>query len=468
MRYAFGLVVWASFAMAVKGPGQLKREKAEAAHAALLKRYDAAFGPLSTANVVARWAAERRRMNATVFSSMNATVFSSKNACGEPTFGNLCCDGKHKYDGAALKIDGTTWNGSWTLSEKRNASWRDYSIKHGSWDAAEAHFRAGEGAASFSRRPGLRWVWTPATPECALKPMESRKDVCSVLESRRVRRILFVGDSLCNEWACAFLATVGDEAMSAAVCDGISLGHLGVPLRSPKSEAASACFGKVRVGFVRMDRVDADRLVRVCADFGVDTLILLPFNHYVKVTCATPQGCLDRFRSDLHKVGEWLRRVGRWETYVGLGHLGHPDCPQFTGTQPISWSDFEAKYASSGYWAARSKHEEVRDWFWHIRSAQNCIVRRVFAETAHLVDTAAVANLRPDEHLDRRWTGKEINDCLHYFVPGIPDTWADLLLTKIANGHCDVHHETAPELAENADKATLNKSRDSDPCGVAP
>ena len=50
-----------------------------------------------------------------------------------------------------------------------------------------------------------------------------------------------------------------------------------------------------------------------------------------------------------------------------------------------------------------------------------------------ILDITSISKLRDEGHISRysiRGT-TDVNDCLHWCLPGIPDTWNDLLIAQI-------------------------------------
>ena len=89
-----------------------------------------------------------------------------------------------------------------------------------------------------------------------------------------------------------------------------------------------------------------------------------------------------------------------------------------------SAAEFRARFGRS-FWSAYQGIEKD-EYAWNEFDAMRCRSRRLFgALDAGVLDTDAVARLRPDAHPGA--------DCLHLLQgPGPPDVWADLLLGHIS------------------------------------
>ncbi|GLU12594.1 hypothetical protein SLE2022_292590 [Rubroshorea leprosula] len=46
-----------------------------------------------------------------------------------------------------------------------------------------------------------------------------------------------------------------------------------------------------------------------------------------------------------------------------------------------------------------------------------------------ILDIMAIFNMRDEAHIS--YYGKKANDCLHWCLPGVPDTWNELLSAEL-------------------------------------
>ena len=98
----------------------------------------------------------------------------------------------------------------------------------------------------------------------------------------------------------------------------------------------------------------------------------------------------------------------------------------------------------AAFWQ-RYKGKEKSEYTWSLFDHSRCVGRAWFGELGALVvDTNAAARLRPDEHPGLRNKGVKGPDCLHFDVPGIADTFTDLLFSVLRSA--DSYRQRAAEL----------------------
>ncbi|GJP85488.1 hypothetical protein CLOP_g15581 [Closterium sp. NIES-67] len=72
------------------------------------------------------------------------------------------------------------------------------------------------------------------------------------------------------------------------------------------------------------------------------------------------------------------------------------------------------------------------EWATDAREARNAQIEVMQqAKEFKVLDVTALSAFRPDGHLQNHCESKKAVDCLHWCIPGIPDTWSDIIYSYV-------------------------------------
>ena len=305
--------------------------------------------------------------------------------------------------------EGWSRNGSWAVEGRTDVRLKHVAEEYAKMQNKDRTTLMGR-LAKMDNGKILTWKSAAAAGGCSLPTNTTAANACDILLRMRRSVITIVGDSLASQFYFALRALLGaytHESMSSGfscrVCGGrLKLAHVSTwtypELTEPKKGAKFHAVTQV----------------------GSDLVVIMMLAHY--------------HDSKAHKI-ELLRfaeQFAPWRDLVDLvyttGTTGHPHCEQFT--QPLNSSaEYTARFGEA-YW----KHfngKEKTGYSWDKFEEMRCFGRSIYgALGAGILDTNALSRLRPDAHPGHRKGRTE--DCLHLFAgPGVPDLWADMLVSYI-------------------------------------
>eukprot|EP00899_Mesostigma_viride_P003465 jgi/Mesvir1/13119/Mv06095-RA.1 len=125
----------------------------------------------------------------------------------------------------------------------------------------------------------------------------------------------------------------------------------------------------------------------------------------------------DAFEEGLATTFRYLQEGYGGQVYYRLTSRGHPRCKDAAKSPIASYSDYLVS------------HPDDNPWYeWARVPSINAIERRLMAKFGiPILDVVAMTEMRPDTHM----MGAK-NDCLHYDLPSVVDSWNWLLFNAIA------------------------------------
>lgn len=279
---------------------------------------------------------------------------------------------------------------------------------------------------------------------------------CSLLKERSV---LFVGDSVTFQLFLSFALLLNASFPARAY------GH-----RSEFVVAATACDGLLHLNWHRndmlMSHVEASRLLGRKIRYGElayapfmrkaveSDIVVLGGGHHFDGADGTPLYSLANdtrswkelcIHSALSKLIVLRAMRGLMPASVVLTSTTRAivRCTQFD--KPISPSSLGSTVIAERNTSTTNRVEDASEWRyarqWAVWAASVPTIRKIARiNNVSFLDIDAIAATRPDMHLGhyKRWEGYPSAllaaadaDCVHYCLPGVPDTWSRLLFNLL-------------------------------------
>ncbi|CAE8635651.1 unnamed protein product [Polarella glacialis] len=315
--------------------------------------------------------------------------------------------------------------GSWVrlADVARNTTPLTYKLQEQAGDA-DREFRA---TARQPYRENVMWEWVPKLKQCPLSRM-TRATFCREMSRLQLSSLIMVGDSISlmafqSLWR---LLDLPGEPLEPGTPDNLRHARGSVPCPGTPNNPGTQ---EVRLLYVRNDHLTEMKVTRgpLCQDICFDwasswkaetgsTLLLVNMGAHQNTTAwfATD---FDKFHRFILEAAVSPKMGGRkdriiWRTTVP----GHGTCWLASGPSPDETQVRVSKM----------------DYGWHLFSEYNAIVAKAFAQRAvrdkfvsvSVVNTYPMTLVRPDGHRG--------HDCLHYYLPGIPDWWNHLLASELS------------------------------------
>lgn len=255
------------------------------------------------------------------------------------------------------------------------------------------------------------WKWKPAHRSCeGLIDRLEQAELCRVplaQRSNRVLRILFVGDSMSFQMYSS-LALLSSDAIHISEAD---------QRHRTGSTSVSLCDQKIVLTYVRNDYLTVDAC-KYCLNFWqfVPNHDVIVFNRGAHVLDnESTHRQMVNFSTILASSAQKQRLI--WRTTA----VGHPDCENQTEPTVL-----ETRTSVST--------PSTQEYKWAAIKEQNDVMLNILANHSlryEVLDAYTMSIDRRDRHHGKRADGKV--DCLHYCLPGVPDTWSRALIMSLSN-----------------------------------
>ena len=254
---------------------------------------------------------------------------------------------------------------------------------------------------------------------------------CNVMRRRGVRRISFYGDSMTRTMVHSLWSLLGFKEFGSLCPGEIEAGCS----RTVQCGGANSSVEvhQVREGDTGTVRSNMTNLAREIA--RADIMVLNFGAHYVPLAYEN-ESFTAPFREYVEDMGalaaivsnELQAQGSRKQIVFRSSPQGHPLCDRLKGFIPSTAATMAASVR------AWEKCEDCRGRHgWTLFPAYDRIARDMLEPVGvHFLDVSTLSNQRPDAHTAvRHGKGRLPPDCLHFSLPGVPDTWNALLLSAL-------------------------------------
>ena len=363
-----------------------------------------------------------------------------------------------EHSGANCVLDGLHVHGSWVHQDAIDPL-LDYRLRDGEWPMAKgltsqlcAHGSVAHGS--------HKWAWAPNHPSCRSLnplPLPTADRFCRILKGRTLR---FVGDSLSANFEMSmrslvegkFNRTTAQVAAASHICPN---GKKKVPLNIVRRDGA----GKAILNGFKS---------RYITDNPGSIVVIGEGAHY-RGSAACYEDVVAEWVEEFRTVRTQATYIF-WSTTPGFSFFNHTKHEKNGGEghKDISKAPTLCKGSTTEdvreplpFFPPQPPHRNVDcyrppdqniplqvpapqsyNFNWHTIPSYNKAARRAFKDipNVHFLDLAPLSVLRPDSHPYSFTEGQEAAkilrgageaDCLHWCLPGVPDTWSALLLELI-------------------------------------
>ncbi|XP_065860111.1 protein trichome birefringence-like 43 [Euphorbia lathyris] len=300
------------------------------------------------------------------------------------------------------------------------------------YNASHCHFILQEFDCQRNGRPDkayLGYRWKPAA--CRLPRFNGRR----FLLKMRGKRIMFVGDSLSlNQWQslnCMIHTAVPKAKYSLKRIGGLSIfkfHEYNVSVMFSRN-AFIVDIVKERNGrILKLDSISNGELWR-----GIDTLIFNSWHWWLHIGRKQPWDFIQEgkaFYKDMDRMLAYNKALLTWATWIQLNI-------DFTKTK-VFFQGVSPDHGNSTYWGnslGKSCRGETEPEFnlnypRGTHPAETVVERvlRTISAPVYLLNITRLSQLRKDGHPSAYgYGGHHATDCSHWCLPGVPDTWNELL-----------------------------------------
>ncbi|KAI5338288.1 hypothetical protein L3X38_017559 [Prunus dulcis] len=277
----------------------------------------------------------------------------------------------------------------------------------------------------------LKYRWQPFS--CALPRFNGLK----FLEKWRGKKIMFVGDSLSfNQWVsltCMLHAWVPNSRTTHFRRDGlasVTFQDYGVQILLYRTTYLVDLVNEKVGRVLKLDSIRSGNAWR-----GMDLLIFDTWHWWTHTGRAQPWDYLEergKLYKDMNRLVAFYKGLTTWSRWVNRYVDASKTKVFFQGISPT--------------------HYEGRDWNQPTRSCSSetqpflgakypagiplswVVVNKVLArikKPVYLLDITFLSQMRKDAHPSKYSGGHGGTDCSHWCLPGLPDTWNDLLYAAL-------------------------------------
>lgn len=254
---------------------------------------------------------------------------------------------------------------------------------------------------------------------------------CAIMRQRRIARLSFLGDSITRSMAHSLWSLLGRSRFEKLGCNGgqTAPGRVGCPPCCPEIFSCGAGLN-VTVSLSEVTRV-SENVSHVARTVLASDLTVLNFGaHYNLVHFNSSGAAYAAFVADalvLANISQQAVQAGKLVAYRSTPQP-HLRCESFR--QPTTPG-------------SEQEREQLRQWVeaygnadkynWHAFPSFNAVARAVLEPVGvRWLDVERMSFLRPDAHTATRYAracggSRCPPDCLHFTLPGVPDTWNALL-----------------------------------------
>lgn len=301
--------------------------------------------------------------------------------------------------------------------------------------------------------PALQWRWVPAKSAACELAQVWLSSFCRAMAALHIERVLFVGDSLTMQAAISLwkLLEQPDEAEKfGPEGRGKKYAKHGIQrtLSCPGQNASPLSFRYILNDLLRNNTNLECRDGPLCkkpdgsCPNRMDNMTARPYCWpWAREYLSSPQPTLLVLNTGLHfhSVAPHEKAVQMAiDTITQNHHLSGRDLRCDVVFFRASTPGHEHCTAHSAPFRNFTQFVPSHLYDWHLTSTFNEHVQKAIQRqrlqrmvpVINYLDTYEISTTRPDAHLGAAYRGKH-PDCLHYLLPGVPDTWNALLLTHM-------------------------------------
>lgn len=288
------------------------------------------------------------------------------------------------------------------------------------------------------------YYWKPASQGRMCIEEVDKKHFCAVMKAAGMRRISFVGDSMTRSMAMSLWNLLGDRKLShnaAYSCHG----WRGCSRWCPCGQILNASDDVVEIHQAPSLNHISQNLSLIEDTMRGSELTVINFGaHYTPRHFNDTQTAREAFATDLQELAKIVRRVKVDDPAKILVYRstppGHPHCDKHV-RQPPAAPGSEEERQLSAEWLASMTREPYESFGWHLFAGFDRLARQTLGQKSanggaalmQWLDVTPMSKMRPDAHTAFRHDGGKLPpDCMHFTLPGVPDSWNKLLLSAIA------------------------------------